>query len=263
MFRFVRIRRRHARRFFPGVYWRHERKARAYVSWTRSSASSCEPARWRATRYTWSASASASSSKRTRSRASAAMRRASEPSEVVSLTAATLSSRAAGRGACCGLSSVASTTGSNAGCSRRIPGTNGTCALRGVETGVGKPLDERVLARLLVVPGEHDLADEVRLCALEARMPFEREREAIDAALAADPADLDHLVLDHVPRVPSARRGRRRGLRARRAPRPRADVPPRSRASRAAPAAPRHPARAPLARRGRGAPPRAPARARR
>src|SRR3954447_19920805 len=49
------------------------------------------------------------------------MRRASEPSEVVSLTAATLSSLAVGRAACCGLSSVASTTGSNDRRERRIP----------------------------------------------------------------------------------------------------------------------------------------------
>src|SRR5262245_46938012 len=40
MLRFVRIRSSHARRFVPGWYCCHERKARAYVSCIRSSASS-------------------------------------------------------------------------------------------------------------------------------------------------------------------------------------------------------------------------------
>src|SRR3954454_14384499 len=116
-----------------------------------------------------------------------------------------------------------------------------------MEAGVGQPLDEGVLRRLLVVPREHDLSYEVRLRALEAGMAVERERKAVDAALAADPADLDHLLLDHAPRVPSARRARRRGPRGRRAPPPRAGARPRCRASRAARGAPRLPARAPRA----------------
>src|SRR3954463_291174 len=74
MLRFVRIRRSHARRFVPGVNERQLRKALAYVSCIRSSASSREPTRCRATRKTWSDSSSASSSKRTRSRSSSAMR---------------------------------------------------------------------------------------------------------------------------------------------------------------------------------------------
>src|SRR5215208_3327296 len=88
MFRFVRMRSSHARRFVPDVYCRQLRNARAYVSWTRSSASSREPTRRLATRYTWSESSSASSSKRTRSRASVARRRAS--SGRVSLIRATV-----------------------------------------------------------------------------------------------------------------------------------------------------------------------------
>src|SRR5215210_753022 len=54
MLRFVRIRKSHARRFVPGWNDRQLRKARAYVSWTRSSASSREPTSRRATPYTWS-----------------------------------------------------------------------------------------------------------------------------------------------------------------------------------------------------------------
>ena len=78
----------HARRFVPGVNERQLRNARAYVSCIRSSASSREPTRCRATRKTWSDRSSASSSKRTRSRASSAMRLASVC--VGSLMAATL-----------------------------------------------------------------------------------------------------------------------------------------------------------------------------
>src|SRR6266498_3539369 len=68
-----------------------ETYARAYVSCIRSSASSREPTRCRATRKTWSDRSSASSSKRTRSRASSAMRLVS--AWVGSLTAATLPTR--------------------------------------------------------------------------------------------------------------------------------------------------------------------------
>src|SRR5205085_3759142 len=88
----VRMRSSHARRFVPGVYDRHDRNARAYVSCTSSSASSREFERCRATRYTWSERPSASSSKRTRSRASAAMPRAFV-SGVISATAATVLQR--------------------------------------------------------------------------------------------------------------------------------------------------------------------------
>src|SRR3954449_11674478 len=160
MFRFVRMRSSHARRFVPGVYERHDLNARAYVSWTSSSASSRDPLRCRATRKTWSASASASSSKRTRSRASVAILVASSVI-TATVTKSTCSS--------CGAFPVGKLDDRDL-----------------AEAGLRHHGEQVVPGRLLVVPRERHLAHEVRVRALEALVPGQRGGESVDAALAAD-----------------------------------------------------------------------------
>src|SRR6188474_3666062 len=165
------MRRSHARRFVPGVNDLQLRNALAYVSCTRSSASSREPTSRLATRYTWSASASASSSKCARSRASVAMRRASRAS----------------------VSGPASLTGVPYRCPVQVPGTRCGRPLFPLvrdfgKAGPGERRDDLVLRRLPVVPFECDLAHEVRVRVFDALVTPQHAGESPDATLAAHAA---------------------------------------------------------------------------
>ena len=65
-------------------------------------------------------------------------------------------------------------------------------------------LDDRVAGSLIVIPCERDLAHEVRVGRLETVESLEDVGETHDAALAADPADLDRVALrSHAGRVAS------------------------------------------------------------
>src|SRR5581483_12132190 len=68
-----------------------------------------------------------------------------------------------------------------------------------------EPPEQRLPARLLVVPGERDLAHQVRVRVLEPVLALERAREAHHAVLAADAADLDRLGLRRHRVQPSVR----------------------------------------------------------
>ncbi len=57
-----------------------------------------------------------------------------------------------------------------------------------MEPRAGEHLRQRDTGRELVVPGERDLAHQVRVGAVEAVLALERAREAHHAALAADAA---------------------------------------------------------------------------
>src|SRR5579883_986518 len=200
MLRFVRMRSSHARRFVPGVNERHERNALAYVSWTRSSASSFDPTMWRATRYTWSASSSASSSKRTRARESEASLRAELSAASVKVVA-TIDAR----------------TGGGA---RLFPASGNPGEL--AEAAARERVEQRLARRALVVPREPHLAEQVRGRVEQPVVPLEDAAEPHDALLAADAGHLDRLgVHRHATILPvAARRLSARGSRARAARRP-------------------------------------------
>src|SRR5215218_6304348 len=162
----VRMRRSQARRLVPGVNELQLRKARAYVSWTRSSASSRLETSRRATRYTCSASSSTSSSKRTRSRSCSAIRRASVSGLIAPDSNSATSSA-----------------------SRLFLG-------RGREARTLKRAQDVLACDALVVPGEHDLADQVRVRRLETLERLECRAEPLHAPLAADAGHLDRLRLE-------------------------------------------------------------------
>jgi len=61
------------------------------------------------------------------------------------------------------------------------------------EAALREGCKERLAIRSLVVPAEDDLAHQVRVRELESLLASEHRREAADAPLAADPADLDRL----------------------------------------------------------------------
>src|SRR4029077_21124228 len=61
------------------------------------------------------------------------------------------------------------------------------------EAGLCETVDDRLAARLLVVPGERHLPHQVRVRALEALMTPERLREPHHALLATDASDLNRL----------------------------------------------------------------------
>src|ERR687891_1739292 len=195
MFRLVRMRRSHARKFVPGVYERQLRNARAYVSCTRSSASSRVETSRRATRYTWSDRSSTSSSKRTRSRSCSAMRRASVS----------------------GLIAPDSNSATNG--DRRL--------FRGLEACPLERAHDLVAREALVVPGEGDLTHEVGVRALETREGLKRSAQPLHAVFAANARHLDGLSanchrLDHTFLRRASRRAHAVLARVRRrvAPRP-------------------------------------------
>jgi hypothetical protein len=57
--------------------------------------------------------------------------------------------------------------------------------------------EQRLAVCALVVPGESQLAHQVRACGLEPLVAGEGGGDAVHAPLAADPADLDRLALKH------------------------------------------------------------------
>ena len=79
-----------------------------------------------------------------------------------------------------------------AGHRRTGPGSSA----RRMEAAARQRGEQVVATRLLVVPGERDLAHQVRVRLLEARVVAQRHGEAADAALAADAGHLDRLGLD-------------------------------------------------------------------
>ena len=99
--------------------------------------------------------------------------------------------------------------GTSTGQSRRHCSATGTSTGAGRRPTSGRELAEAVLgearedllaADLLVVPGQRDLTDEVRIRGFEPVEAPEGGREPADAPLATDAADLDRLGLDsHAP----------------------------------------------------------------
>ena len=66
-----------------------------------------------------------------------------------------------------------------------------------VKAGLAQRGEQGFAVGALVVPGERQLAHQVRARGLEAVVAGQRRSDAIDATLAADPADLNRLGLQH------------------------------------------------------------------
>src|SRR5437899_5036444 len=64
------------------------------------------------------------------------------------------------------------------------------------ETAAGHRLEQRFAGRALVVPGDRDVTEEVRVRRLETLVPLEHLGETHHATFTADAADLDRLGLN-------------------------------------------------------------------
>src|SRR5207245_849894 len=84
-------------------------------------------------------------------------------------------------------------------CKRPVIRTNSGYSKSGrsqlTEAAPGHRLEQRFARRALVVPGDPDLTEQVRVRRLETIVALEHLRETHDAALATDAADLDRLAL--------------------------------------------------------------------